>query len=832
MFQVANADSSLTIVGPGTLQCADGMEAIRSYGTCTIGDDVEVNCNADSDYAIYNYGTLNVEDGATVKNTCATGNGGAIITFANSEVNVEGTVESGQYGVVVIGDQATVNVKDGAEITVTGDCACISGNGSGASEAGYVINVEGGTLSAPNGNGIYHPNAGTLTVTGGTITGATGIYVKSGTSNLATSGTSISGATVIGTGAAALEYTPSGNGANPTGDAIVIDNCGYPGGTPAISISGGTFISENAQAVGSYNTPKAGDATTEAPITNFISGGTFSTVVPDDYCANGFIPVTEADPTTGLYTVTQGAYVAEINGTKYESLKDAVAAAQDGDTIVLLDDYDIANEEGNPWIVIDGKELTIDLDGNTLSSPDSVFVVKNGADVTVENGAMESTVNNDYAIYCYGNGSKFTLADDASLDLTAASGNGGAAVVQTGGVMDIKGTVTSNKYGVYTAGGGTVNVYDGASITTTGDDYACVSGNGSTGQEDYTMNIMGGTLTATDGVAIYHPNQGTLNITGGALSGETAIYIKSGTSSISGGTSISGATITGTGQATAYSATGDGFNPTGDAIVIDNCGYPGGTPDIRIEGGTITSVNGDDVASYKTGNYERVTGFISGGSFSQPVPDDLCESGYEPAPADQTGRYGVQDSDNPLDKLEKDDTNKVITAAAAQALDLNEFQLPGRLEYKVASILGVQKKSKIATDVAGEGLRFVAEIDTETAKTCDDYGFLFTKVSGDNISTAAFGQERFDLMTIENVDTTCSKFSCKGRTCTVVDGDYGDPVNNDAPYTYVTGAVTGVTEGKGVAAVFYVTIGGNTYYANYTGTEYYGICSPDPSKLS
>lgn len=38
------------------------------------------------------------------------------------------------------------------------------------------------------------------------------------------------------TGAKA-DYNFNGNGANPTGDALVIDNCSYPGGAPTASVT-------------------------------------------------------------------------------------------------------------------------------------------------------------------------------------------------------------------------------------------------------------------------------------------------------------------------------------------------------------------------------------------------------------------------------------------------------------------------------------------------------------------------------------------------------------------------------------------------------------------
>ena len=68
-----------------------------------------------------------------------------------------------------------------------------------------------------------------------------------------------------------------------------------------------------------------------------ISGGNFSKLVPEQYCATGYIPAAQ-DPETGMYTVKTGSYVAQIGTTKYESLQAALDAVEDGQKIVILTD--------------------------------------------------------------------------------------------------------------------------------------------------------------------------------------------------------------------------------------------------------------------------------------------------------------------------------------------------------------------------------------------------------------------------------------------------------------------------------------------------------------
>ena len=239
---------------------------------------------------------------------------------------------------------------------------------------------------------------------------------------------------------------------------------------------------------------------------------------------------------------------------------------------------------------------------------------------------MTTSVSDDYAIYVY-DGSVFTLNSGATLKATNSNGNG--IIVRDGGKAVINGTVESGYYSIAGFGSAVVDVNADASITST--DASALSGNGSGGNEGYTFNINGGTLTSVNDVAIYHPNRGTLNITGGTITGATAIYVKSGSTDISTSTtSISGATITGKGAAKEFVHSGNGCNPTGDAIVIENCGYPGGTPAIDISGGTIVSENADPVHSYGYNDYEPIEKFVSGGTFNKAVPAAYCADGYDP----------------------------------------------------------------------------------------------------------------------------------------------------------------------------------------------------------
>lgn len=77
--------------------------------------------------------------------------------------------------------------------------------------------------------------------------------------------------------------------------------------------------------------------------------------------------------------------VAEVDGTTYTSLGDAIKAAPAGSTIKLLADVDMSNQ--GAVTLADG--VTLDLDGHTVAARNSTFFIQ-GKDITLENGSFTS----------------------------------------------------------------------------------------------------------------------------------------------------------------------------------------------------------------------------------------------------------------------------------------------------------------------------------------------------------------------------------------------------------------------------------------------------------
>lgn len=135
--------------------------------------------------------------------------------------------------------------------------------------------------------------------------------------------------------------------------------------------------------------------------------------------ANEAAPVAE----TGGEVAT--ASVAEVDGKNYSSLQEAINAAQDGETVTLRTN---ATED----VTIAGKNITLDLGGNTLtntSAGKATLTIAKGATATVKNGNIFGGTGY-YTIDNYGTA---TLED-----VTATAGNTDSSMIRNDGTLTIE----------------------------------------------------------------------------------------------------------------------------------------------------------------------------------------------------------------------------------------------------------------------------------------------------------------------------------------------------------------------------------------------------------
>lgn len=397
-------------------------------------------------------------------------NPNATLTVKNGKVvssQLVGLIPSAMGGTIKYDNSSLV--FDGVVMTTTARSG-IETNGNNTNDT---VTLRNSTLNVPNGFGIYFPSSGTLTIDNSVINAKTmGVQVCAGSLNISGAGTAI---TVSGDG---IDKTIN-DGAIEDGAAIsIVNRTGYKG-LSKIEVEGGKFTAKGDNAaVKAYNwkelTPS--DFTQNDKVS--VSGGTFSSAVDESLCADGYIPTKNAD---GTFGVKVGQYVAEIGSQGYESLTDAVAAAEDGQTVKLLAD---AAED-----VVISKSITLDLGGKTLTNTNAgkATISVTGGTVTVKNGNVVG--GNDYyniEVTKEGSNANLTLTD-----VNATAGNNGSSMIDNWGTL----TITS---GTYTGGLNVVKSEEGS-----------------------VLNISGGTFTRetaprwgiTGTVLVY----GTTTITGGTF---------------------------------------------------------------------------------------------------------------------------------------------------------------------------------------------------------------------------------------------------------------------------------------------------------------------------
>lgn len=369
-------------------------------------------------------------------------------------------------------------------IAVTGGTVTVKGNGEINCEAGesqvYGINVNGGNLIIEDGT--FYGAITAVQVQQGSL------IIKGGTFDLAPTCKSM-----------VSQYAKY--------IVNVIDSA-WKNGTATVSISGGTFGFD----------PSANPE------------GTGTTYLADGYQA------TETAEGSGFWTITAASdavFVAEVGGVQYTTLAAAIAAAQDGATVKLVDN--ITTDEG----IAVAKKVTLDMANHTITSAvKQVFTVLDAGDLTITgNGTItgptgEAAKNFDsYSmIYVTGTNAKLTVMD---------------GTITAGGVGDC------GMYGIYVADGGNVILGDagtktGPTITTW---FAAVGENNTTSPANIT--IYGGEYTAQAVPAdsdwwayfcapVYASASGNITISGGTFNGYYGIssrYVNVGQNlNISGGT--------------------------------------------------------------------------------------------------------------------------------------------------------------------------------------------------------------------------------------------------------------------------------------------------------
>ena len=465
--------------------------------------------------------------------------------------SIDGTGCSGDHCAVKLtdsADESDANIKnETATLVVNGGTlkgvqAGISGNGN---RHNTDITINGGCIMSTNvedyldGVGIYHPQSGTLTITGGTIEGyQSALELRSGTLKIS-GGTFTSRSTIF-------SESPNGNGTTLYGSALAVSQH-TTNKDIAVTITGGTFNGIRAL----HEVDLQDEQSSNIAMT--VEGGIFNGAIYSENCPN-FIHGGEFSDVTALNYIADGGNV--------KLAKDLVPTV--------------------PIVV--NKKATLDLNGYSIRP----------------SGALGQVLNTKDAVVLVRRGANLTIKDSKGGGMIDG-GENTAAVKLTDTADGETGVLAS-----LTVESGTLQAK-----------YFAVVGNGSRHNTSVTIN--GGTLKATvDGPAIYHPQEGILNINGGTLEGgECAVELRSGTLNITDGTLTS--------RATSFSkaANGSGTTIVGAALGVSQHSTDKAI-NVTISGGTFNGIYAIYEEDLQNDNVDKIKMSVTGGTFNGRIYSKNC----------------------------------------------------------------------------------------------------------------------------------------------------------------------------------------------------------------
>jgi len=302
------------------------------------------------------------------------------------------------------------------------------------------------------------------------------------------------------------------------------------------------------------------------------------------------------------------SYVASVGSVYYANLANAIAAAKDGKTIVLLDNVVLEETIAVPA----DATVTLDLNGKTISMEDAsgktACAIKNNGNLTIKDSVGEGKITFNSTTPSANNGY-------ASNTIS----NYGTITVESGTIENT--TVGSACYALDNYAGSTANINGGKLVAekTTVRIFNWTNGDAAKA----TLNISGGEILSKDGYGV-NVNAGNspaiaINISGGTITTEDtdyvlAVYIINKNSAENLTVNVTGGTMEG------YFA----LNGVTSTTMKENA--------VSISGGTMTGV-----ICYADPAY----GFISGGTFGTPIDAAYCAEGFIPT-ENADGTYGVK----------------------------------------------------------------------------------------------------------------------------------------------------------------------------------------------
>lgn len=467
--------------------------------------------------------------------------------------------------------------------------------------------------------------------------------------------------------------------------------------------------------------------------------------------------------------------VAEVNGTQYATVQEAVSAAKDGETVTLLQDISsYAN-----WIYLkDGKDIAIDMNGHDLTFAGTYGIYINGGKLDLTGKGTVYAPQATATLYMVGNSTDVAdysvahVGKDVTLKNDTFYGMG-------------LGYIDANSHAAY----GVKLTLDGKVIAPYG---FTVSGTitRQTGNiPEITVNGEIESTSATDSGSFYAAGYAKYNINGKLTGVESALEIRAGILNVG-----ENAVLTATGNFTDPMPNGNGSTLKGVALAVSQ--HSTNLPiEVNIAGGTFSATGKDGHALYEIDTVKgdvysenvvvNVTGgtftqpifsannkfAVSGGTFSEAVKAEYCAEDYEPT-ANEDGTYTVKatdyyqrlqdtiaDAKTVEENKYSDQTYNALQDAVAEAGKLTEDSAKADLKTAIEKITKAKKNLKVATVkvsvscnpgnsgiLTGGGNYAEGETVTVTAKAVDGYKFTgWSNGSTDTTLTFTAADSNYEL---------------------------------------------------------------------------------------
>lgn len=335
-------------------------------------------------------------------------------------------------------------------------------------------------------------------------------------------------------------------------------------------------------------------------------------------------------------------------------------------------------------VVRSNKTIDINLGGNTLIGNNAIALAVIGSgNATLRNGTITSTglADNNYVVDvdCNIGGevgdASLTIEKDAIIEAPTCYG------------VAVYGNNNSNTATVNIKG--TINAYSSA-----------FSGNGSYSGTTTTISD-GATLTSTNGVAIYHPQNGTLTIKDATITGLGGIESKSGESTVT----VEDAYITATGSVK-HVTNNNGNSSEGYAVaVVENSNYQG-SPKFIIKNGHFTGpievLNDNQVSTDKTGSIS-----ISGGYFTVAPSAAYLDTDKVVIPSTEPGYLFTIGEKATNTTVEPTTGNPVVNSSISDSTDKVTAETVGA---------SIKDTNNVLSAAANEAVKNVSEQDQTAAK--------------------------------------------------------------------------------------------------------------------